>query len=241
MRKYLAALLLVIMTVSVVSAAGVVTTQKAAAVQVIHREGVPYTLPVTGTMKWDGGLCNYHVKAFSSRSGTPAYHAEQSNSNVAKVYVISNKYRGKLDGYAVASVGIPYKLSFSNWNAVKDRPVTVYISYTYDLNAKPSAALPSAFKSQVGATSYVKGPSRVMSVAAINSGHKYAVVQTVPSTMHVHDLAPNSARGDYTGVISVGVTSYVGLPAVNAVPATAQGIQSVQASARFISVTITFH
>ncbi len=244
MKKCLAALLLVIAVVSVVSVAGVVTTQKAAAVQVMQREGVPYKLPVTGTTVFSGGLCNFHAKGFSSNSKTPAYHAEQSSSNVATARVYSDKAKGKLDGNAQAVVGIPYVLQFSNWNAVKDKKVTISVAYTYDLKSQPSVSISTDAKQGVYAYMYVVTPNTlVKSPIVVHTGHKYAGVERASVDTIVAKLATKPTAGGYHGQVSFVVSSNVGTKAVNAAPTipTSLGVQSAYASVRVSSVTFTFH
>ncbi len=239
MKRYLALLLFAIMVVSVISIAGVVTTKKAEAAP----SGI-YNLPVNRPSHFDGSSVNFYSTSFSRYPATgvgTAEHFTKSERNFAQIKIRSDKENNKRDGLADAKIGVQYRLTcFSDWNAVKDRKVTIKFTYYRDVAAARSSALPAArwtwvrARMIVSSNNFVPAGSTDITLQGPVRGDK-----TVTFTRTVEQLTSNPGASIYTGLLNLDMVSGVGLPAVNAVPANALGVQQAYGGAQIRSIDIT--
>jgi hypothetical protein len=153
-KKYLALLLIAIMAVSVLSAAGVVTTQKAAAqppVSVSSATGIvttqktaAATLPPVVVVNYKPGATykyapwqfNYNYAYFDDFLGTNIQHAETTGVGTAYSSIHTTQTQSG-DGYS--GVGMYWQLNLpsgSTWATVKNMPCTVTVMVTYFIQAK---------------------------------------------------------------------------------------------------------
>ncbi len=149
MKKYLALLLIAIMAVSVLSAAGVVTTQKAAAqlpVSVSRATGIvttqktaAATLPPVVVVNYKPGATykyapwqfNYNYAYFDDFSGTNIQHSETTGVGTAYSSIRTTQTQSG-DGYS--GVGMYWQLNLpsgSTWATVKNMPCKVTVTGFY--------------------------------------------------------------------------------------------------------------
>lgn len=133
MKKYLSLLLIAIMAVSVLSAAGVVTTKKAEAVKppvapivVDYQAGTTYTYT---KQDFHGIFAN-----FNPLVGTKIKHSEKAGNGVASSSITTKSGQA---GQSNAKAGITWQLNLAgqNWEVVKTKPCRVTMTVSYDIAA----------------------------------------------------------------------------------------------------------
>lgn len=133
MKKYLSLLLIAIMAVSVLSAAGVVTTKKAEAVKppvapivVDYQPGTKYTYT-----KQD---FNTKIAGFYTYAGTKIKHSEKAGNGVASSSITTKSGQA---GLSHAKAGITWQLNLAgqDWDVVKAKPCRVTMTVSYDIAA----------------------------------------------------------------------------------------------------------
>ncbi len=154
MKKHIAFLLIAIMAASVLSAAGVVTTQTAAAqptVSVLSPAGVVTTQKTVAQAASPAVVVNYKPGAtyryvpwrfnnkytdFYASSGRHITHFEITSVGTAYSSILTAQTQA---GLSDAGVGMWWQLNLpsgSTWATVKDMPCTVTVTVTYFIHAK---------------------------------------------------------------------------------------------------------
>jgi len=164
-KKYLASLLIAIMAVSVLSAAGVVTTQTAAAqptVSALSATGIvttqktaAATLPPAVVVNYKPGATyryapwqfNYQYAGFLGPSGTNIQHREATGAGTAYSSIRTTQTQF---GLSEAEVGMYWQLNLPSgmtWATVKNMPckVTVTVLYVIEANGNKDTSAIAAW------------------------------------------------------------------------------------------------
>lgn len=135
MKKYLALFLIAIMAVSVLSAAGVVTTQKAAAAPLQSSIAVVNYKP-GATYRYVPWQFNQNFAGFFASSEGNITHFETTSGGTAYSSVRTTQTQA---GTSYARVGMWWQLRLpkgATWNTVENMPCTVTVTVLYVIQAK---------------------------------------------------------------------------------------------------------
>jgi hypothetical protein len=134
-KKYLSMLIIAIMAVSVLSAAGVITTQKAVGLRVPtpiviqYQPGAKFNYaPTQFNGDWAGPQVGPGIKHFEAATGGAAYSSIRTNQMQT--------------GASIAQVGMYWQLTlpsgapYNDWNYVKTLPCKVTVTVSYHIVAK---------------------------------------------------------------------------------------------------------
>ena len=134
MKKYLALLLIAIMAVSVLSAAGVVTTQKAAAAPLQSSIAVVNYKP-GATYRYAPWQFNQNFAGFYASSEGTIAHFETTGGGTAYSSIRTTQTQA---GVSYATVGMWWQLRLpkgATWNTVENMPCTVTVTVLYVIQA----------------------------------------------------------------------------------------------------------
>lgn len=204
MKKHLALLLIAIMAVSLVSAAGVVTTQKVAA-----RDVGSITYSKGATFSYTPKQFNYDWKVLVPEVGTPRLSATASGGTASA----SANATSTQNGYGWATVGMDWHLSlpttgqYSTWNNVKNMPCTVTVTLTsYTLKSSGPNAIASAgwgpwLRNSRGIGTYLYSAKVVGTSSARHPTATYTWHGTVGKLFSANDLFAIAGGSVSAGVI----------------------------------------
>jgi len=143
-KKYLALFLIVIMAVSVLSAAGVVTAQNAAA-QPMPVQTVAVPSHSIGPLYGPGAIYVYTASQFNnwgwenySAVGTPTLTAAVSGGHASSSIMTTNAQAGETNAFDGMSLllSLPPSGQYSTWSAVENKPCTVTVTVYYAIKAQ---------------------------------------------------------------------------------------------------------
>ncbi len=253
MKKYVMLLLVVIMAVSTVSAAEIVTTKKADA-----RTDLIILDPAdTGkTIRFTGNDVNIHPNFGESSfpappAGTPpltyqGFIGKKEGHNWAFVKVQSDKSTNHFGRQYNGKIGLSYRLNHDKWTEVQNRHVRVTICYYYDIATYSPDNVAPALKAQVSAQTIPSirnngGWFPLNTHKIETSGNVERNLDCFEATsiggLQVHDLAANPAGNIFTGSIECSLTAAIRDDAANAPNA---HVQAAFGSVKINWVDITF-
>jgi len=135
-------LLVAIMAVSVLSAAGVVSTQKVAATDGVNVTPIVVYYRPGAKLTYSPGGFNEHVKSFHALSGTNINHNEIAAGGFAQTYIGTKSTQVAVDN---AHAGTKWELKLpagTNWASIKSKPCKITQKVTYYVAVAGSRNVP---------------------------------------------------------------------------------------------------